>query len=87
MSQNFPDLELNDAWQDVAIQPQYAGLVNQSVTLQNKGTRRALIWFGGANPPPDAGAGAYLSVGDAVSGASDHIWVKGRGTLAIWKED
>lgn len=87
MSQHFTDFQATNEWQDIAVQPQYAALANQSVSIQNKGIRRALVWFGGAAAPADGGVGAYLSVGDAITGASDHIWVKGGGPLSIWKED
>ncbi len=87
MSQHFTDFPATDEWQDIAAGAAYAGVINQTVTIQNKGIRRALVWFGGAAAPADAGAGAYLSINDAISGTSDHIWVKGRGALAIWKED
>lgn len=87
MALSFPDFEANDGWQDVAIQPGYAGVANQQVTIQNKGVRRALVYFGGAVAPTGAGFGAKLAIDGSVTGTSDHIWVKGGGPIAVLVED
>lgn len=83
MAQSFPDFTLTEAWQDIASAVEYAAVAGKQVTVQYKGGYQAYVYFGGASAPP-AGAGGVLYVGGSVTGTSDHIWVRGMMSGAVY---
>jgi hypothetical protein len=87
MAKSYPDFAATEAWSDLAALPAYAGIANQRVMIQNKSLQRALVYFGGAAAPAGEGQGTRLLADIAVTGTSDHFWVRGDGALAIQVED
>lgn len=87
MAQSFNDLTVDQSWRDLATIDGYQDVADQQVTLQSKGGQtRILIFFGGAEAPEED-FGIELFTGQAVTGTNAHIWVKGKGALAVLLED
>lgn len=87
MAKSYPDYTATEEWKDLATLPAYAEIISQRVTIQNKGLQRALVYFGGGSAPTGAGYGAKLLADAAVTGTSDHFWVRGDGPIAVLVED
>lgn len=85
MAQSFPDIPLNNGWQDIVVVAGYATIASQKVTLQSK-IGGAAVYFGG-NAAPSGNSGIILNPGQSVTGTADHFWVRGSGTIAVLVED
>jgi hypothetical protein len=86
MAQGFPDISLSGEWQDITQMAGYMSIANQTVTLQAKYGYAALVYFGGASAPAGV-SGFKLAPDESYTGTSDHVWVRGSGSIAIGLED
>ncbi|WP_066700106.1 hypothetical protein [Sphingobium amiense] len=86
MAKSYPDFALTGQWQDIAVATGYTAIANERVMLQSKSRDAVLMFIGGASAP-SADDGIAVSLGKALSGTSDHFWVKGSGEVAVLVED
>ena len=88
MAQNFPDVEVKTDWVDILTLPGFEALAGQRVSVQavSVPSTPIKVYLGGAAAP--AGDwGNRLVLHASVTGTTDHIWVKGRGSVAVLLED
>jgi hypothetical protein len=86
MAKSYPDFIMTGSWQDIAAATGYTTIANQKVTIQQKSGFSMLVFMGGASAPGEKD-GIAMTRAKAVTGTSDHFWVKGKGRAAVLVED
>lgn len=86
MTTTYSPFVVTTTWKDIIADPNYSALNSADITVQNISTGVIQIFFGGATMPGSTSEGERLVQYGSRRGSSDHIWVRGTGSLSITLE-